>query len=98
MHVYGNDDAGILRALCLVDGHGVGVLQLVELIVSVDDRPPIKFQHGLTLFVVQPGDPPDVAVPNLFFVVVHGLDDLVAGTKSDSVANNLFGRRIQCFL
>ena len=78
----GDDDAGELAALAFVNRQRIGGLELVELAGFVFDRAlGIEADVQLHGIGVDGGDVADVAIEDLFVVVVVRLDDLVADAE-----------------
>src|SRR5262249_39802358 len=91
-----NDDRRIFRALALVDGHGVGRHQGVQLAEAVDYGTPIEAGSELALIKVDIHDIADIAVVDLFVVIVLDLHHLVAGREGPAESLDLtFVGRIQ---
>ena len=76
-----NDHGGILRALALVDGGGVGGNQRVKLAEAVGHRAPVEARHEFARLGIDVDDITDVAVVDFLVVVILDLHDLVAGRK-----------------
>ena len=82
LRAHGDDDAGEFAALALVNGEGIGGLELVEFAGLVfDEALGIETDVELHRIGVDGGDVADVAIEDLFVVVVVCLDDLVADAE-----------------
>ena len=84
-----DDYSGIFRALALVDGRGIGRHQHVEFPKSVCDGATVEARNDLTGIGVDVVDIADIAVVDLFVVIVLDLHDLVAGGKGPAEALDL---------
>lgn len=73
-----------LRALGLVDGDRVGRRNLIQLAVVVSHQPAVVADGNFLLDRIDLPDDADVAVENFLFVIVLGLDHLVARLESPS--------------
>jgi hypothetical protein len=89
-------DGGVFRALALVDGRRIGRHQGVELAKAVGDRTPIETGGEFAVVRLNTVHVADVAVIDLFVVIVLDLHDLVAGRECPAEPLDLaFARRIQ---
>jgi transposase len=76
-----NHYRGIFRTLGLVNGDRIGGDDLIELAEVVVDQPAIKVEHELLGLRVNRLNEPEVAIEDIFVVVVDGLHHLVAAPK-----------------
>jgi hypothetical protein len=96
--VDGQDHHRILAALALVNGRGVGEVQLVQLVEVILHDPIVEPDMQFLLHVVDLGHAADVAVEHVFVVVVDHLHDLVAHAEGPAVALDGRTGRVQCLL
>ena len=82
----GDHHRGILGALALVDGGGIGGNQHVKLAEAVDHRPPVEGRDEFARLGIDVDDIADVAVMDFLVVVILDLHDLVAGRKGPAKA------------
>jgi hypothetical protein len=91
--------SGIFRALALVNGRSVRGDEHVELAESVCDGPAIEARNDLAGIGINVVDISDIAVVDLFVVVVLDLHDLVTRGEGPAEAFDLaLAGRIQCGL
>ena len=73
----GDDHGGIFASLRFVNGYGIGVDDFVQLRKLIGHgNPVVRDDHDL-FFRIHGGDSADVAVEDLFVIVVPHLHDLV---------------------
>ena len=77
----GNDDSGIFRALRFMDRRHVSEDDLVEFAEGVGDWPAVESDRHLAEFEIDGFDVADVAIIDLFVIVILDLHDLVADGK-----------------
>src|SRR5689334_797294 len=90
--VLGHDrdhDGRVLRALALMDGHGIGRDQRVELAKAVGDRTAVEAGVEFADIGIDVVDITDVTVIDLLVVVVLDLHDLIARRESPIEALDL---------
>src|SRR5262249_15121468 len=84
---------GIFRALALVNGRRVGWHQHIEFAKAITDRAAIESHSNLTNLGINAIDGANVAVVNLFVVVVLDLHHLITGCKGPAESLNFFVAR-----
>jgi len=70
LHGDGDDDCGILRALALVDGHGIGQAEGAQIRVIEDVQDAVKGDGDCLLLQVDADHLPEIAVIHLLLVLV----------------------------
>src|SRR5438094_625599 len=83
---HGDHDRRVLGALTLVYGGGIGERNLVQFPEFVLYRTPVKIHINHSLFYIDTGHPANIAVEDLFVVVVNSLDHLIAGGEDPAEA------------
>ena len=86
LHGQRDDNDREFRALAFVNGDSVGKFELVEFAELVGDLPLAEPNAHLLLFLVDCADAADIAVKDLFIVVIRCLDDLVSDAEEISEA------------
>ena len=76
---YWDDHSGIFRPLAFVNGRRIGWHQHIEITVSVLDGSPVEAHCELPRIGIEIIDGADVAVVDLFLVVILNLHYLIAG-------------------
>ena len=77
----GNHHDGKLRALGFVNGDGVSQGEFVELAIIVNHLATFELDAELAFDRIDLSDLADVAIENLFVVIVFGLNHLVANAE-----------------
>src|SRR5450759_2838423 len=92
-----NDDNGILAALALVDGDGVGQPQIVQFMELLADAArtglPYEFDIARGAVFVDAANPANVAVEDALVVVVARLHDFIADAQNSIAPFYLCNRR-----
>src|SRR5580692_1057591 len=92
----GNDDSGKFRALRFMDRRRVSEDDLVEFAEGIGDRPSVESDRHLAEVEIDGSDEADVAVVDLFVIVVLDLHDLVAdGKRRPEFLDLWFSSRIE---